>query len=115
MIARTNLPFANGIELGFWIALFMPALPVTLSWVLLADQNIGLFNVLYRTLTGTDAAPFNIYSWWGIIWVHLMTSTLAIKVFLLVPAFRAMDAALEDAGRLCGARPQRCCGASSYR
>jgi iron(III) transport system permease protein len=103
MIARTNLPFANGIELGFWIALFMPALPVTLSWVLLADQNIGLFNVLYQRLTGSDGAPFNIYSWWGIIWVHLMTSTLAVKVFLLVPAFRAMDAALEDAGRLCGA------------
>lgn len=103
LIARTDLPFAGWLELGFWIALFMPALPVTLSWVLLADQNIGLFNLLYRWLTGGDGAPFDIYSWWGIVWVHLMTSTLAVKVFLLVPAFRAMDAALEDAARLCGA------------
>ncbi|HEX4192818.1 MAG TPA: iron ABC transporter permease [Stellaceae bacterium] len=103
LIARTNLPGAGWLEFGFWVALFMPALPVTLSWVLLADQNIGVLNLLFQRITGSETAPFNIYSWWGIVWVHLMTSTLAVKVFLLVPAFRAMDAALEDAARLCGA------------
>ena len=34
LIARTNLPCRTILEVGFWIALFMPALPVTLSWVL---------------------------------------------------------------------------------
>ncbi len=103
LIARTNLPMGSWIEVGFWIALFMPALPVTLSWVLLAGGNVGLLNVLAAKLGFAGDAPFNIYSYWGIVWVHIMTSTLAIKVFLLVPAFRAMDAALEDAARTCGA------------
>ena len=103
LIARTNLPFANWIEVGFWIALFMPALPVTLAWVLLADDSIGLINIFLRKTFGIQSDFFKIYSWWGIIWVHMMTATLAIKVFLLVPAFRGMDAALEEAARTCGA------------
>ena len=44
LIARTNLPMGSWLEVGFWIALFMPALPVTLSWVLLAGGNIGILN-----------------------------------------------------------------------
>jgi len=103
LIARTNLPYAGWLEVGFWIALFMPALPVTLAWVLLADESIGLLNMAAHKLFGLPADIFKIYSWWGIIWVHLMTSTVAIKVFLLVPAFRGMDAALEEAARTCGA------------
>ena len=41
---------------------------------------------------------FNIYSFWGIVWVHL-TTNLGVKVLLLAPAFRNMDAALEEWGR----------------
>ena len=47
--------------------------------------------------------PFNIYSFWGIVWTHLATNTIAIKVMLLTPVFRNMDAALEDASRVSGA------------
>ena len=103
LIARTNLPFSGWIEVGFWVALFMPALPVTLAWVLLADDSIGLLNIALRRIFGLQSDVFKIYSWWGIVWVHMMTSTLAIKIFLLVPAFRGMDAALEEAARTCGA------------
>ena len=103
LIARTNLPFSGWLEVGFWIALFMPALPITLAWVLLAAENIGLLNMFVSHYFGWPSDTFNVYSWWGIIWVHLMTATLAIKIFLLVPAFRAMDAALEDAARASGA------------
>lgn len=103
LIARTNLPLSSWVEVGFWIALFMPALPVTLSWVLLAGGNGGVINQWAMSLPFIDKAPFDIYSFGGIIWVHMMTATLAIKVFLLVPAFRSMDAALEDAARTCGA------------
>jgi ABC-type Fe3+ transport system permease subunit len=50
-----------------------------------------------------DKGPFNIFSIWGIVWVKLMGNTIAIKVMLLTPAFRNMDAALEEAGRVSGA------------
>ncbi|WP_161139888.1 ABC transporter permease [Propylenella binzhouense] len=103
LIARTNLPGRRWLELGFWIALFMPALPVTMSWVLLAGGRSGLINIwLSDLLPFLDGPVFNIYSWWGIVWVHLVTATIPIKVFLLVPAFRNMDAALEESARACG-------------
>src|SRR5690606_31662803 len=35
LIGRTDLPGKNWLELGFWIALFMPALTVTLAWILI--------------------------------------------------------------------------------
>lgn len=103
LIARTNLPYSGWLEIGFWVALFMPALPVTLAWVLLAGEGIGILNNAAKLLFSIDYDVFKIYSWWGIVWVHVMTASLAIKVFLLVPAFRNMDAAFEDAARTCGA------------
>ncbi|MDB5551437.1 MAG: ABC-type Fe3+ transport system permease component [Rhizobium sp.] len=103
LIARTNLPYRNLLEIGFWVALFMPALPVTLSWVLLAAGRSGLLNQLVMQLPFVDKPIFEVYSWWGIVWVHLMTSSIAIKVFLLAPAFRSLDSSLEEAARASGA------------
>jgi iron(III) transport system permease protein len=102
-VARTNLPFRGVLEFGFWIALFMPALPVALSWVLLAGGRHAILNEwLHGAFPALHAWNFNVYSWWGIVWVHLMTATLPFKVFLLTPAFRNMDAALEESARTCG-------------
>ena len=103
MIARTNLPGRTILEVGFWIALFMPALPVTLSWVLLLAGRNAMLNQLIMQLPFVERPFFNIYSWWGIVWVHLMTSSIAVKVFLLVPAFRSLDSSLEEAARTAGA------------
>lgn len=102
MVARTNLPGRDWIEFGFWVALFMPALPVTMAWILLAAGRSGILNAWLMELPFIDEPVFDIYSWWGIIWVHLMTATLPVKVFLLAPAFRNMDASLEEGARTCG-------------
>lgn len=103
LIVRTNLPGREWIEVGFWIALFMPALPVAMAWVLLAGGEAGIINAWFKSIFPSIEEPlFNIYSWWGIVWVHLVTSTLPIKVFLLAPALRAMDSAMEEAARACG-------------
>ncbi len=102
LIARSNLPGRKWMEVGFWIALFMPALPVTLGWVFLIAGRSGLLNKALSELPFVDGPVFNAYSWWGIVWVHMMTATLAVKVFLLVPAFKAMDSSLEEAARASG-------------
>jgi iron(III) transport system permease protein len=103
LIARTNLPFRGALEFSFWIALFMPALPVALSWVLLAGGKHAILNEWIRAALPFVKHPiFNVYSWWGIVWVHLVTATVPFKVFLLAPAFRNMDAALEESARTCG-------------
>ena len=103
LIARSNLPGRSWLEVGFWIAMFMPALPVAMAWILLAGGRSGLLNIWLRDLLPfVDGPVFNIYSWAGIVWVHLVTSTIPIKVFLLIPAFRNMDAALEESARASG-------------
>lgn len=102
LVARTNLPGRHWIEFGFWVALFLPALPVTMAWMLLLGGRSGLINTFLRDI-GLESLQMTIYSWWGIVWLHLVTSTLPVKVFLLAPAFRNMDAALEEASRTSGA------------
>jgi iron(III) transport system permease protein len=102
LIARTDLPAAKWLEFAFWIAFFLPVVPVTQAWILLAHPSAGLLNETLKLLPFVDNGPFNIFSLGGIIWVHLATNTIAIKVMLLTPAFRNMDASLEDASRVCG-------------
>ena len=102
LIARTDIPGRDWLETGSWLAFFLPTLPVLLGWVLLLDPSFGILNQLLATVPGITAAPFNIFSWWGIVWIHLVTGAIAIKVVLLVPAFRNLDSALEEASRSCG-------------
>lgn len=103
VIARTDLPYARILEYGFWIAVFLPGLTVTLSWIIVLDPFYGLANQMLTSLPFIDEGPFDIYSWWGIVWVHLVSGTLPVKIMLLTPAFRNLDAALEEAARSSGA------------
>ena len=103
ILARTDIPGSKWLEFGFWIAFFIPTLGVTQGWILMLDPNFGLFNTWLMKLPGIDSNVFNIYSMWGIVFVHLGTFSIAIKVMLLTPIFRNMDASLEDASRISGA------------
>ncbi len=102
LIARTDLPWKGGLEFMFWISFFIPTLPVTVGWILLLDGEFGLLNRWLQALPFVDGPVFNIYSYWGIVWVHLSASSLGAKVLLLAPAFRNMDSALEESSRVCG-------------
>jgi len=104
LIARTDLPWKKGLEFMFWISFFLPPLPVALGWILLLDGKFGLLNQWLQSLSIVNGPIFNIYSYWGIVWVH-MTTSLGVKVLLLAPAFRNLDASLEESARSCGANP----------
>jgi iron(III) transport system permease protein len=103
LLARTDIPMRGGLEFMFWLSFFLPVLPVTMGWILLLDPNYGLLNQWLLKLPFIHEPPFNIYSFWGIIWAHLTATTLGIKVMLLTPAFRNMDAVLEESSRISGA------------
>jgi iron(III) transport system permease protein len=103
VIARTNIPAGNALEFLIWLGYFLPPLPVTMGWILLLDPDYGLLNQWLTQLPFVSKAPFNIYSFWGIVWAHLTTSTIAVEVMLLTPAFRNMDATLEEASLVSGA------------
>jgi iron(III) transport system permease protein len=103
LIARTDIPWRGLFELMFWLSFFLPALSVTLGWILLLDPEYGLLNQGWIKIFGASSGPFNIYSYSGIVWAHLATYAISIKVMLLTPAFRNMNAVLEEASRVCGA------------
>jgi len=103
VLARTDIPGRNGLEFMFWISFFLPSLSVTLGWIMCLDPEYGVLNRLVALLPFVEEGPFNIYSFWGIVWAHLGANSIAIKVMLLTPTFRNMDSSLEEASRVSGA------------
>ena len=102
LLARTNIPLANTFEFCFWLSFMLPSLAATFGWMLLLDPNTGLINMWLREIPFLQNMSLNIYSFWGIIWVHVIHG-IDSKVMLLTPAFRRMDAAMEEASRMSGA------------
>ena len=103
LLARTKIPFSHTLEFLFWVSYMVPSLPTTIAWITLLDPDIGVINIALKNLFHLDQGPFNIFSVPGIIWANLMGHGISIKVMLLTPAFRNMDASFEEAARVGGA------------
>lgn len=103
VLARTDIPASGWLEFGFWILYFLPALGTVTGWLLLFDPSYGLANKLLVNAGLFASAPFNMYSFGGIVFAHLTTYSIAVKVMLLTPAFRSLDGSLDEASRICGA------------
>ncbi len=103
LLARTNIYGAGVFELFFWISFIMPGVATTFGWMLLLDPNTGLVNTTIRGWPIIGNVTFDIYSFWGIIWAHLISNGISTKVMLMTPAFRRMDSSLEEASRMSGA------------
>jgi iron(III) transport system permease protein len=101
VVTRTDTPLKGFIEVTLWLGFFLPLLPMTMGWILLLDPYYGLLNKLLMYLFALSQPPFDVYSYWGIIWCHLAFST-SVRFLLMTPAFTAMDASLEDAARTSG-------------
>ena len=103
-ITRTNVP-GRGLFHGLMlVSFFLPNLPQVLAWTFLLSPRSGSLNVFLRGLVGTDATsgPFNIYSYEGIIFIGVLTWSGFLYLFIS-PAFRAVDASLEEAAHMSGA------------
>ena len=88
----------------------MPADLAAGNWQVWAHNGHGGDYGWSKPVTLTVRAPhawngpvFNVYSFWGIIWVHLASTSVYFKVILLLPALRRVGASLEEAARVCGA------------
>lgn len=102
VLVRTDLPGKSFFELMLWLPFFLPLMPMTMAWVLLASPNYGLINQVLQKLPFIDGPVFNIFSYGGIIWAPMFHG-IAIRLMMMTPAFRRMDANLEEAGRMSGA------------
>jgi len=100
LLIRVQVPGRKVIEGMLWLAFFLPALPITLGWMVLLDPRNGLINVGLRQL---HLGALDIYSVGGILWVQMSIATVPVMTMLLAPAFRMLDGSVEEAARTCGA------------
>lgn len=105
LVTRTDLPGKKLIDAFCWGAFFLPTLPVLMGWILLFDPQYGLANQAVKWLFSLPNPPFDIYSFSGIIFAHLAARSIAAKYIFLVPAFKNLDSAMEEASRIVGAGP----------
>ena len=103
ILARTHIPWTHGLEYLFWISYVFPGLANTVGWIMLLDPDVGIVNTWLEALPFIDEGPFNIYSFWGIVWTKLQSDSISYFVILLTPAFRNMDQSMEEAARVAGA------------
>jgi iron(III) transport system permease protein len=104
ILGRSDIPGKHLLEFLFWLAFFLPGLSVVMGWIVLIDPSFGILNQLIRRLpfVHVTSGPLDIYTFWGLVWVHLGQNAIALKVILLTPAFRNMDATLEEAAQVTG-------------
>jgi iron(III) transport system permease protein len=102
LLIRVPIPGRGFIEFMFWIAFFLPLIPVTLGWMLILDDHNGLLNIWLKDWFALEQSIFEVNSIAGIFWVHMTASSVPVMIILLGPAIRQMDGTLEDAGRICG-------------
>jgi iron(III) transport system permease protein len=101
VVDRTDTPFARFLGLVTLGRIIIPGILITVSWILVASPTIGLFNGLMQAATGVKALV-NIYSFWGMCWVHGL-EMVPLAYLLLSTAFQAMDPRLEEASVMTGA------------
>ena len=101
VVHRTDTPlskFVNILTLG---RIIIPGILITVSWILLASPSIGVLNHFVDALTGVKRF-FNIYSFWGMVWIHSLEMT-PLAYLLLSAALQSMDPRLEEASAVAGA------------
>lgn len=96
---RTNAPGRGVFELVALVPNVIPRFLVATSWALILSPRIGLLNQGVLQPLGLPAV--NGYSLVGMMFVEGLVLT-PLAFLILSAAFRAMDPALEEAGRVAG-------------
>ena len=100
-VERTNTPLARMIGTITVGRIIIPGVMITISWILMASPSIGVVNYLMNLLTGIPRF-FNIYSFWGMVWVQSLELT-PLAYLLMSAAMQSIDPRLEEASSIAGA------------
>ncbi|MGH3762930.1 ABC transporter permease [Actinophytocola sp.] len=105
LVERTDLPLGRIIAVLVIAQLGIPGFIETISWTFLLNPGTGYVNALLRLFPGVDGpGPLNVFTLPGMIFVQAI-GLVPITFLLVAAGFRAMNVALEDAGRMSGAAP----------
>lgn len=102
IIARTDTPWRGTLEVLITLPFFIPPILTAMAWGMLGNQQVGLINMAWRWMTGSDSALVNVYSYGGVVW-HMCQYSVPFLFLFIVDAFRSMDPSLEESSRMCGA------------
>jgi iron(III) transport system permease protein len=105
LIERTDLPLRNLLFVVIIASIGIPNVIVGIAYAILLNPTNGLVNLVLRGLVGAERGPgpLNVYTLPGMVFVQGI-ALVPVTFLLVAAAFRAMDAAMEDAGATSGAR-----------
>lgn len=103
---RTNTPFKALIYGLVLVPFIVPGILTTISWIFLLSPSIGVVNTVAQSVFGLSEAPFNIYSFGGMVWAF-GTDHITLPFLLMAAAFRSMDPTLEEAASISTMGPLR--------
>ncbi|MBR0858082.1 ABC transporter permease [Bradyrhizobium liaoningense] len=106
IISRTDTPMRGSLEVLITLPFFVPPILTAMAWGMLGNPQVGVINLAWQWVSGSETPLVNVYSYAGVVWHMLQYSTPFLFLFV-VEAFRAMDPALEEASRMCGASQWR--------
>jgi iron(III) transport system permease protein len=102
IVARTDTPHRDTLEVLITLPFYIPPLLTAMAWGMLATPRGGLINIAWSGLTGSREPLVNVYSYGGVVW-HMMQYSTPFLFLLIVGAFKSMDPALEESSRMSGA------------
>ncbi len=109
VVERTDAPGREIFHSLALISFALPGLLLAMAWTLTLSPNIGWFNGLYKSVTGSTAPLLNIYTMPGMIWA-LSSHYFPLAYLLLGPALRMLDVRMEEASTMSGARSAQTVG-----
>ena len=106
LVTRTDLPWKKSIRALVMASFVTPPFLGAFAWTLLAGPNAGSLNKLYRAVTGSEEALFNIFSMPGLIFVMALYS-FPYVFSMIANVCELISSDLEDAAEILGANKWR--------
>lgn len=100
-VSRTDMPCKALVRLMVLATFVTPPFLGATAWILLASPNAGWVNVAFRALFRTDWAPFDIYSFAGVVFVLAIYSFPYVFTFTTA-ALDNVSSEMEDAAGILG-------------
>ncbi len=95
LFSRTDLPLRTPFVVLLSVVVLIPTFLRAIGWIMLLSPEIGVVNRALVAVLGLTEAPLNIYTMGGMAFVQGLAFVPA-GYFILSPAYRAMDPALEE-------------------
>jgi iron(III) transport system permease protein len=108
LVGRTDLKHKAFWDTSITLPLYLSPFTGLMAWIALGSEKTGFLNGLYTGLasafTSEPRALINIWTYGGVVFVMFLFFCPFVYLFT-VGSLRAMNGALEEAARSCGASP----------